>query len=368
MTKLSGLNIINLFKSALDETTKINPISVLTNDDLDFNDPIITHFIEKYDGCHCCKAQTAPSKEVLAEIYNDLTSISNRLKAKDYRSLFSSIQNALNVKNEAVVFERIANKYEPVSSGVAQIEALSKTKTLIKSASTLKENDTLKYIYDLILSGEDAAMKVAAGKARELYASVLPQENVKLAMTSLTTQQGEPYQMCPKMIYQLGHAVAMEVSKCRDNCIDVKVAKDGSIGCAYADWVKRMDNHNKAMNRLEVHIQMDEDNRLELKDGEREKAPTSEHKTLEQRGDETRTKKSKEMWNNSIEQQLGFNYKRDVEKAKTDFLEVQMTEDDLNDDEIDDKTIEQILENDDEAFSENELDFLETRLRESEGL
>jgi hypothetical protein len=58
--------------------------------------------------------------------------------------------------------------------------------------------------------------------------------------------------MCPKGTAQIGYAVPMEVSKCRDNCIDSRVTPDGKITCAYEDWLTKVaDNQESVMARLD---------------------------------------------------------------------------------------------------------------------
>jgi hypothetical protein len=68
----------------------------------------------------------------------------------------------------------------------------------------------------------------------------------------------------------------MEISKCRENCIDSRVDKDGQVTCAYQDWLKvAFQSHDEVMARLDVHKHPDnEANALELKEGERSKKLT----------------------------------------------------------------------------------------------
>jgi hypothetical protein len=68
----------------------------------------------------------------------------------------------------------------------------------------------------------------------------------------------------------------MEVSKCRDHCIDSRLAKDGTVSCAYEDWLKvAFQPHDQVMARLNVHKHPDnEANALELNEGERSKKLT----------------------------------------------------------------------------------------------
>lgn len=71
-----------------------------------------------------------------------------------------------------------------------------------------------------------------------MFDDLTPTENRRVAYTSLSTQNNEPYLLCPKGNFQGKGAVPMEISKCRDNCIDSRVGKDGSVSCAYQDWLK----------------------------------------------------------------------------------------------------------------------------------
>jgi hypothetical protein len=68
----------------------------------------------------------------------------------------------------------------------------------------------------------------------------------------------------------------MEISKCRENCIDSRIDKEGHVTCAYQDWLKvAFQSHDEVMARLDVHKHPDnEANALELKEGERSKKLT----------------------------------------------------------------------------------------------
>ena len=88
----------------------------------------------------------------------------------------------------------------------------------------------------------------------------------------LSTTDGEPVQFCPKAAKQIGYAVAMEVSKCRDNCIDSTVSADGRIGCAYAKWMKvSKDNFELLKDRYEVVPHKLNENLMTLAAGDRGK-------------------------------------------------------------------------------------------------
>jgi hypothetical protein len=82
----------------------------------------------------------------------------------------------------------------------------------------------------------------------------------------------------------MGYPVPMEVSKCRENCIDSRMAADGSVSCQYQTWLKSADSHDKAMARLDVHRHPDNEfNLLTLAEGERAKPWTEGEIPLEKR-------------------------------------------------------------------------------------
>jgi hypothetical protein len=79
----------------------------------------------------------------------------------------------------------------------------------------------------------------------------------------------------------------MEISKCRENCIDSRIGKDGTVTCAYADWMKTaFQSHDEVMAKLDVHRHPDnEANLLNLAEGERSKKLTEGEVGFEARFD-----------------------------------------------------------------------------------
>ena len=109
------------------------------------------------------------------------------------------------------------------------------------------------------------------------YSEITPKENRRVAYTTLFTQANEPFLLCPKGKFQgFKSPIPMEISKCRENCIDSRVDKSGHVTCAYQDWLKvAFQSHDEVMARLDVHKHPDnEANALELKEGERSKKLT----------------------------------------------------------------------------------------------
>jgi hypothetical protein len=106
-------------------------------------------------------------------------------------------------------------------------------------------------IQTLILEGKTDSIKQAKRYIKTLYASMLPGKNIRVAYTTLNTQDNEPYQLCPKAEKQIGYAIPMELSKCRDNCIDSRRLRTGETTCAYQDWMKVVaDNQESVLARL----------------------------------------------------------------------------------------------------------------------
>jgi hypothetical protein len=156
--------------------------------------------------------------------------------------------------------------------GDNQINALRILDSLIKQADTDSEVYSFTKARHAILAGTDEHIDAAAYRLQNAFASNVKQPNVRIAYyENGRSQDGEPYQLCPKSKYQIGITIPMPISSCRDNCIDSRTTKDGQVSCAYQDWLKySADNHISAIERLdEMHPEDNRINRLNLKDGER---------------------------------------------------------------------------------------------------
>lgn len=156
--------------------------------------------------------------------------------------------------------------------GDNQINALRILDSLIKQADTDSEVYAFTKARHAILAGTEEHIDAAAYRLQNTFASNVKQPNVRIAYyENGRSQDGEPYQLCPKSKYQIGITIPMPISSCRDNCIDSRTTKDGQVSCAYQDWLKySADNHISAIERLdEMHPEDNRINRLNLKDGER---------------------------------------------------------------------------------------------------
>ena len=253
------------------------------------------------------------------------------------------------------------------NGGVAhQIQAIKSLDSLIREASGSTKDELIK-ARQLVLSGENSQLDAANFRLRNIFASRVD-SNVRLAYTSLSTQFGEGYQLCPKSMHQIGKVIPMEVSKCRDNCIDCRVTRDGAVSCAYAEWLRKSaDNHNLVDGRLEkvkhnlnsnLLGKLDQPDSHKGWEGQlddiREKYPVAEESSIEQ----TLDNRDKSMFGHQgeaikrIQEFLNKN-SDDASKTNEESLETDRTNDDY-----DDATLEEMLEDEREPFNEQELEMM----------
>lgn len=250
-----------------------SPFFALTKSDFDVNDPIVSKFFDNGgldNAMHIIRLKPEESHSKMVECYNNLYMHRTALVANNLRKAYNALQNAIDSSNDAVRIERIANKVEQKSSGFWQLESLNNIDINLKMAN-VNESKSLKYARDLVLSGDKDFYNTAATIIKSIFTEIYPKSNTRVAYTTLSTQDNEPFLMCPKGLYQGKHTVPMEVSKCRENCIDSRVSKDGVVSCAYQDWLNAaFEPHDKVMARLYVHRHPDNDeNPMEIAEGER---------------------------------------------------------------------------------------------------
>lgn len=255
-----------------------SPFFSLKKADFDIDDPIVNKFFGNGGFDQVDKAKGMDSNKAHAHFVMCYQNLNNYRLANlrtNIRAAYNSLQNATNNNNDAVKIERTANKLENKSTGYWQIESLKAIDSAEKFAS-VSEKKTLRFARALTLRGEKAYLETASDLVKNIFELNTPKNNTRVAYTSLSTQNNEPYLLCPKGNFQGKGAVPMEISKCRDNCIDSRLAKDGTVSCAYQDWLKvAFETHDKVMSRLDVHHSPDNEvNALELKEGERSKKLT----------------------------------------------------------------------------------------------
>lgn len=248
-----------------------------------------------------------------------------------------------------------------------QMQAIRSLDTLIKEASS-DTKEALATVRGLVLSGDQAQLDAANFRLRNVFSSRVDSEsNTRLAYTSLSTQFGEGYQLCPKSVHQIGKAIPMEISKCRDNCIDCRVTRDGAVTCAYAEWLRKSaDNHELAEARLERvkhNLNGTTLNKIGAPDpiknweGQldeiRSKYPETKEKSMETTLENT----DKGLFGHQGEaikriQEL-LESKKDSGKTREQSLEADRTNEDY-----DDETLEEMLEDEREPFTEQELEMM----------
>lgn len=315
-----------------------NPFSFLSKNDFNDDDLLVKSFFESMNGYDGAKRVFSASnaKEVLSNVYESLVQIRLSEIRQNIRVAYTSLQEAIDPNNDAVKMERIASKSEYKSAGFRQIEALKAIDSAINLSLTTYSRDQFINARNNVISGVKSNYKVASTILKRMFDDLTPTENRRVAYTSLSTQNNEPYLLCPKGNFQGKGAVPMEISKCRDNCIDSRVGKDGSVSCAYQDWLKvAFQTHDQVMSRLDVQRHADnEENLLNLNEGERSKPLKDNEKTYEERFEEAKDginkNRGKLDYTTSREKQLSDNnsvyeaYRNDA-KSKNELKKIEET-------------------------------------------
>lgn len=248
-----------------------SPFSMLSKTDFDLHDPMVDSFFKNNDIIKIIKLPANEAHSKLVECSKSLDNVRKAHLRNNLRLAFNALQNASNNNNEAVKMERVASKLDNKSTGKWQLESIEHIDNCLKFANT-NELENLKVARDLALSGEKDYLETSSDLVKLLFENLTPKPNTRVAYTTLSTQDNEPYLLCPKGKHQGKFAVPMEVSKCRENCIDSRVAADGSVTCAYEAWLKQaFEPQNKVLGRLDVHSPNNEDgiHKLNLAEGVR---------------------------------------------------------------------------------------------------
>jgi hypothetical protein len=276
--KIDGVKLLEMLKSVLpalinhigshnhdDEMSNekasipFMPFSELASEDFAKGDPMLNKFNKDMGGCDgmvkIVKLNPVMAAEKLASTIESMEQIRTASKLINIRKAFETVKD--------FSFE---------NSGSKQVKAIE----FLDRLQNLTSSDSERYAFAkakrAVLSGDAEQIDAAAYRLQSVFASEVKHPNVRVAFyENPRAQDEEPYQLCPKARHQVGHAVPMPVSSCRDNCIDSRITRDGKVSCAYQDWLERAaDNHINVINRLdEVHPEDNAKNRLNLKDGER---------------------------------------------------------------------------------------------------
>ncbi len=276
-SKIGGMGLLEMLQdtlSNLGDSEKLphsSPFHVLSSDD--FGDDPIANSFKSMGGPEIIVA--LPVSKVHSA-YKKLNSIKLANQRNILRYAYVSLQSFLNKEFEAVKLERVAYIKEEKSSGYWQIESLNAIDQLYAFSDSILPKSFLDNSRNIVLSGNRDEITQVTNKLRHKFSNITPSEMKRVAYTTLATQDNEPYLLCPKGKLQGKGPVPMEISKCRENCIDSRIAKDGTVTCAYADWMKTaFQSHDEVMARLDVHRHPDnEANLLNLAEGERSKKLT----------------------------------------------------------------------------------------------
>jgi hypothetical protein len=274
---IGGNGVLDMLNNILGNMPKMEtPFHSLENDDFDHADPIVDKFMNMGGPKHVVKIFKINSPDDITEAMHHLASTLQEtrlaLVRKELRKIFASLQSVLDTDNDAVKLERTASKIKTASRGFHQGESLCGVESLLKIANN-KEYNTLVDVEKMICAGGYVFMSRAAEIVKNMYESYSTPRNTRVAYTTLATQDGEPYLMCPKGIYINGQAVPMETSKCRENCIDSRKERDGSVSCNYQAWIKQsFQTHDVVMGRLDTTRHPDnEANLLNIEEGKRKR-------------------------------------------------------------------------------------------------
>jgi len=274
---IGGNGVLDMLGDVLGNMPKMEtPFHLLENDDFDHADPIVDKFMNMGGPKHVVKIFKINSPDDITEAMHHLASKLKEtrlaLVRKELRNIFASLQSALDINNDAVKLERTASKMKTASRGFHQGESLCGVESLLKIANN-KEYNTLVDVEKMISAGGYVFLSRASEIVKNMYESYSAPRNTRVAYTTLATQDGEPYLMCPKGIYTNGQAVPMETSKCRENCIDSRKEKDGSVSCNYQAWIKQsFQSHDVVMGRLDTTRHPDnEANLLNIEEGKRKR-------------------------------------------------------------------------------------------------
>jgi hypothetical protein len=282
---IGGTGLLSMLQDTIaglgdgDSMPMSSPFHVLDMNDFG-DDPIISAFKNMGGPEHIIKVVALPGKEAHHHLHHAFSQLNNIKLAEERNTLryaYMALQNFLNKDNEAARLERVAYKTSEKSSGYWQIESINALDKLKKLASTSLRISKLESARNVVLSGNKLQTTKVSNYIHNWYSEITPKENRRVAYTTLSTQANEPFLLCPKGKFQgYKSPIPMEISKCRENCIDSRIDKEGHVTCAYQDWLKvAFQSHDEVMARLDVHKHPDnEANALELKEGERSKKLT----------------------------------------------------------------------------------------------
>lgn len=363
------------------ENVEDNPFEVLNDDDFDDKDSVVQHFKNDLGGCKgvikIIHTKEPDSIEQFANIISELHTIRKADRLKTFREIYASMS--------------LAKQGRAIAR--SQVSVIDKLERLAADANDLDEYSTLQKAKAAVLTGTSEMFDAAAYRIQKVFASYVPKGNIRVAYTTLNTQNNEPCLMCPKSQAQIGVTIPMESSKCRNNCIDSRTTKDGKVTCAYVEWMRLADNYESLNSRFEVHHPADNKENLltlnksldeykgehfkPLKDFEKnweERLEKNGRTDVPEESIETQLDKAKESALGHhgepkksvvdvLEKKAANSKSKRIEPEKDETLGEQI-EQDHKDNDYDDETIESMLSDIHVGLSEEDLDNLEEMLKD----
>jgi hypothetical protein len=186
---------------------------------------------------------------VATTIVEDLDRLIEAESLVTLRYAYQNLKKTINPQEDAILLEDLDSNITDLSIVRHRLEA-SQGLDRYAELNPHKTN-LINDVQTLVLDGRTESIKEAINFIKTIYVASAPATNIRTAYTTLSTQAGEPYQMCPKAEKQIGWAIPMELSKCRDNCIDSRKSRVGEVTCAYQDWLRVVaDNQESVLARL----------------------------------------------------------------------------------------------------------------------
>jgi len=343
---------------------------VLNDSDFDDTDPLIETFKNDMGGCggmvKIIKIKGPESVEKLAMVYNKLQTMRMAHRAQALFDVFNHI-NATARKEGAT----------------HQVLAIQKIDTLLKDATAVERKELSK-AREAVLAGTAQHLDAAGHRVRNVFATYAPESMVRTAYTNLETQSGDLV-VLPQGKHQVGYPLTLETSKFRDHSVDAKIDPDtGEVTNGYLDFENRRDNMKSVQSRFEIHRNpINDENLMTLAKGERQKPLTKNERTYEQRLDEdTKNRYQEKTWEKSREEalddasaaQLGHHgdkanedsIARTLSKTAAKYDKIDPDSDDTFGEQLsaahgktpDDKTLEELLEDERVGLTDEELDML----------
>lgn len=342
MKKLTGTDLAHIIKASINNEELKKEASLINANDYVEDDVAVKYFLKVFPGGLSGESFKKATSEKVIKVASNMTEIRDNVYNIGLRKAHALLQNVAGIESDLVTFD---NKLESVNESDdinIRIKSAKLLNFLSKYASSSRHKETLSEASKNVVSGE-------ISKAMDKIKTVFSKQDIvnnRIAHVTVKQQEGLGYQMCPKSIYIFGKPSPMEISSCRDYCIDVRIDPDGSVGCNYSNWINsNVITQNEALNLFDK-LATDQVT-MNLEKGQRSKFPASDEDSLET------------MLNHTGQDIENFEDALENSRKKSDAKPVTKKV------KVEEKSIEELLEGHHEYFSDDELDNLEEMLRKS---